>query len=221
MFELYDLLVGANPDQHITTPVEFQTDGTTFLYPLPTGLNTFTSGIDGVTVFTPEPFYKLTGVDLKVSNAANAYVTVDKFNFIDRNKYIYPNTASTIYGVFNLRYRLVGTNKMEFIPSPQAGQFVRLWYIPRLTELLKETDTTNIGISGWIEYVIVRAAYLALVKEESPTQDLQDQIKLLTIRIQDSAINRDLGLPNTISDSRQRTRSSGGNGGYNGSFGGY
>lgn len=202
MFELYDILITTYEDLYVAPPIQFIADGSTFLYPLPNGSNTFQSGLQPGVTFTPPPFYKLMGVDLALQTATNAYVTINKFNFADRNRFVFPNTSSTIYGVFNLQYRLLGLNQIEFIPIPSAGQNIRIWYIPRLTELLKDTDTTNVGISGWIEYVIVKAAYYALTKEESDTQSLVMQLVALTKRIEETAVNRDAGLPDKVSDSR-------------------
>jgi len=218
LFELYDLLVTVYEDLYVATPVQFVADGTTFLYPMPNGSNNFQSGITpSQTLVKPKPFYKLIGVDLALNNATNAYVTLDKFMFEDRNTFVFPNTASTIYGVFNMRYRLLGNNQMEFIPTPSAGQAIRVWYIPRLTELLQDTDTTDTGVSGWIEYVIVKAAYYALTKEESDTTSLVMQLAALQKRIEETASNRDAGKPERISDSRSNSGwgtgyGSGGNG---------
>ena len=94
-----------------------------------------------------------------------------------------------------------------------------------MTELLQDTDTTNFGISGWQEYVIVRAAKYALDKEESDTTILTQEIAFLKARIEETASNRDAGQPDRISD----TRSGNGNGwgtggfgsGYNGGTGGW
>jgi hypothetical protein len=219
MFELYDLLVTTYEDLYVAPPVQFVADGTTFLWPLPNGSNTFQSGINPATTFVPQPFYKLLGVDLALNNATNAYVTINKFNFTDRNRFVYPNTSSTLYGVFNLQYRLLGNNQIEFIPTPTAGQSVRIWYIPRLTELLQDTDTTNIGISGWVEYIIVKAAYYALTKEESDTTSLVMQLAALQKRIEETASNRDAGLPDKISDARSNNGSGYGGSGW-GSNGG-
>ena len=220
MYELYDLMVTLYEDYFISTPVSFQADGSTFLFELPNGVATFQNGVSGAD-FVPRPFYKLIGVDLALNNANNAYVTINKFNFADRNRFVYPNTASTIYGVFNLQYRLLGTNKIEFIPTPSAGQTIRLWYIPRLQTLLKDTDITEMGISGWIEYVIVRAAKYALDKEESDTTKLDQQIQWLKTRIEESAVNRDAGMPDTISAVRNTGFGSGWGGGNGGAIGGY
>lgn len=219
MFELYDLLITVYEDYYIAPPASFSSDGSTFLYPLPDGLRTFNN--QAGQPFVPAPFYKLSGVDLALNNANNAYVTVNKFNFIDRNRFVYPNTASTIYGVFNLQYRLVGLNQIELIPTPSAGQVIRLWYIPRMQQLLLDTDVTVQGISGYLQYVIVRAAKYALDKEESPTDALDQELLFLKKRIEESASNRDAGQADTISDVRQGGWRDGWSGGRNGMVGGF
>lgn len=204
--ELYDMLVTAYEDYFKAPSAAFVTDGTTYIYPLPNGSNSFiqANNISSVS----QPFYKLLGVDLALNGQQNSYVTLSKYNFIDRNKYLYQNSGSTIYGRYNMQYRLMGAN-VEFIPVPSAGQTIRLEYIPRLASLLQDTDITTIGFSGWLEYVIVKAAYLALTKEESDTSSLVLQLQQLAERIAASAMSRDAGMPDTISDTK-------GNGWYNG-----
>jgi hypothetical protein len=221
MFELYDILITTYEDYAIAQPIQFMTNGNQYTYDLPNGSNTFLNGYNLNETVTPKPFYKLTGVDLGLQTAQNAYVTVNKFNFIDRNKFLYPNSASTIYGVFNMQYRVLGS-QIEFIPTPSANQLIRLWYIPRLTELLQDTDTTDIGISGWLRYVIVRAAKYALDKEESDTTKQDSEILFLKARIEESASNRDAGQPDTISNTRAgQGWGRGGSWGGNGSGGGW
>lgn len=221
MFELYDLLVTVYEDLYVADPVQFISDGVKYLYPLPNGSNSFQSGINPAVTLTPRPFYKLLGVDQSVNNAPNAYITLKKFNFIRRNDYIFPNTSSSLYGVFNPEYRLLGNNQIEFIPTPSANQSFRIWYVPRLKELLLETDTSDIGISGWIEYVIVRAAKYALDKEESDTTKLDQQLIFLKARIEETAANRDIGLPDTISSTRNSSGWGNGSGGFFGPTGGF
>lgn len=219
LFELYDLLVDSEPDRFITTPAQFVSDGSTFLYPLPDGATTFLN-LSG-SAFTAQPFYKLMGVDLQVASAQNAWVTIDRFQFINRNAYVYPNSNSTIYGVFNLSYRIVGSN-IEFIPTPTSNQNLRLWYIPRLSMLLKDTDITDCSVSGWVEYVIVDAAIKALQKEESDVSVLMAQKQALMVRIENSAVNMDVGRPDKISDVRRNSFGGYGSGaGYNGPIGGF
>lgn len=192
LFELYDLLIDQYGEEYfVATPVNITTNGTDQLYALPNGVN-----------FNGAPaFYKLLGVDLGLDTSNNGWVSLNKFNFIDRNKYFYPNSSSTIYGVFNMSYRLVGNN-IEFIPTPSANQPIRLWYIPRMTMLLKDTDITSQGVSGWIEYVITDAAIKALQKEESDVSILMAQKQALKLRIEAGSLNRDAGQPDTISNTR-------------------
>jgi hypothetical protein len=102
----------------------------------------------------------------------------------------------------NLRYRLVG-DKLMLIPTPSTGQFVRLWYIPRLVEPVKDSDMLD-GISGWDEYVCVDAAIKAGLKEETDVSALMAQKMMLVKRIEEMSQNRDAGEPDTISDSRSR-----------------
>lgn len=200
MMELYDLLITVYEDYNIAPGAVFYSDGSTQLFTLPNGVTSFYDRMTGSS-FVAAPFYKLRGVDLGVNTGPNGWVTMKKFTFNDRNKYFYPNSASTIYGVFNAQYRLMG-NKIMFIPVPSSGQPICLWYIPRLPYLLAETDTTSVSISGWIEYVIVDAAIKALAKEESDTSVLMVQKAELKQRIEASAANRDAAEPEYIQDSR-------------------
>jgi hypothetical protein len=195
MYELYDLLITLYGEEYFAAePVTFTTNGTTYRYALPNGVN-----------FNGAPaFYKLLGVDLGINTTNNAYVTVKRFNFIDRNRFLYPNSASTIYGVFNMQYRLVG-NELVFIPTPSANQPIRLWYIPRMTMLLKDSDITTAGISGWWEYLVIDAAIKALQKEESDVSILALQKAEMIKRITGTAPNRDAGQPDTITDTRSAT----------------
>lgn len=215
MNELYDLLITTYEDLYVATPIQFTTNGSTYLYPLPDGVLSFSNALDLNQQIVAKPFYKLLGIDLQIQNTNNGYVTLNKFNFINRNQFVYPNTSSTIYGVFNMKYRLLGSN-IEFIPTPSASQGVRVWYIPRLKELLLDTDTTDIGISGWLRYVIVRAAKYYLDKEESDTTKLDQELLFLKARIEETASNRDAGSPDTISDARSTRGWGAGSGSGNG-----
>jgi hypothetical protein len=218
-YELYDLLVTLFEDYYLATPAIFYTTSNQSRYPLPNGVLPF-SDAAGASIIA-RPMYKLLGVDLGLNTANNAFVTVNRFNFIDRNRFVYPNSNSTIYGVFNLQYRVMGDN-IEFIPPPSANQPVRLWYIPKLRDLVALTDVLE-GISGWNEYVITDAAIKILQKEESDVSYLSAQKVALIARINASASNRDAGQPDTISDTRGAGRwgGQGDRGGPGGSVGGW
>jgi hypothetical protein len=196
--ELYDLVTTVYEDYQMYQPVYLTTNGTSMSYDMPNGVATFQDATG--TNIVPPPIYKLSGVDLGLNNAPNGFVTVSKYNFIDRNRYVFPNTASTIYGVFGLQYRFIGT-QIRFIPQPSSAQTIGIWYIPRRLQLLRDTDISE-GYNGWIRYVIVRAAKYALDKEESDSSKLDSELLFLKKRIEDSAPNRDEGQADTISDAR-------------------
>lgn len=189
-YELYDLLITVYEDYYVAPRLSFSTDGVNQLYDLPNGQN-YTGA---------KALYKLYGVDLGLDSSTNAFVTLKKFDFISRNRYVFPQITTTFLGVFNLQYRLVG-GQIMFIPIPSGSQVLGLWYFPRLSWLLQDTDVMD-GISGWTQYVIVRAAKYALDKEESDTSKLDTEILFLKDRIESSAMNRDAGAPDTISNTR-------------------
>lgn len=211
-FELYDLLIdslGSTTEAYnMADPVSFLTDGTNTQFTLPNGSTQFYNSAN--TLVTAPACYRLLGVDLAVQGN-NAWITLKKFNFIDRNNFIFPNAGGAAYGIVNMRYREMGST-IGFMPLPSANQRVRLWYIPRLVQPVRETDMLD-GVSGWLEYVIVDAAIKALQKEESDVSVLMAQKQALIARIQSSAPARDSSQPDTISDVRA------GNFGYPG-FGG-
>lgn len=206
MYELYDILMTSYEDYFASDYVFIQTNGNTANYPLPDGATNYLGLNFNGTSGTPAPaFYKLAGVDLNLNSSTitPSRVSLLRFDFIKRNQYVYPNSTSTIYGVYNMRYRIMGNN-LNIIPTPAGNQTLLVWYSPRLPALLRDTDLTTIGVSGWLRYVIVRAAKYALDKEEgTDTSTLTDEILFLKTRIEQAASNRDAGQADTISETRQ------------------
>lgn len=201
MFRLFDILTTKyGEDFFVASPYTFSTTGAKN-YALPDGSSSF--AVDGV---TPPAVYKLLGIDCGVAVGNNAWVTLPRYNWIDRNRFIYPQLQANALGVFNLSYRQMG-NQIYFIPNPTAGQYIQIWYIPIMTMLLKDTDMLGFSISGWDEYVVVDAAIKALTKEESFEQaaSLKEERAMLIEAIETTAANRDAGQPNTISDTRSNT----------------
>lgn len=207
-YELYDLLITVYEDYYVAPRLTFETTGEQS-YDLPNGQN-----YDGAPAL-----YKLYGVDCGLDSSTDAFVTIKKFDFISRNRYVYPQITSTLLGVFNLQYRMLG-DKLHFIPTPAGTQHIGLWYYPRLTTLLADTDVMD-GISGWDQYVIVRAAKYALDKEESDTSTLTQEIVYMKQRIEETAMNRDAGQGDTISSTRTWSERWGGSPNGDGSAGGW
>ena len=127
-FELYDIIIQKFGDDYesITPPFPITTVANTQLYAL------------------PSDFYKLLGVDLQInSNSPNGWLTLKPFMFAERNRNSFPNVQAGVGYRSNLRYRLNGNN-LWLTPTPQAGQALQLWYIPRPTFL---SDTGTITLS--------------------------------------------------------------------------
>lgn len=202
--ELYDLVIQAYGDDYFVERVSFTTDGTTDRYDLPNGTNH-----GGAT-----PFYKFLGLDLAIGNSENSYVTIRNFSFQDRNRYSTPSVQA-FYGPANLRYRLSG-NTLWIMPTPQAGQTLRLWYIPRCVTLVSDADTTDC-YGGWGEYVAIDAAIKATIKQELDATQLGGQKLMIIKRIESVAENRDAGNPACVTDATANsTRFPGGGPGFGG-----
>lgn len=206
MYELYDILMTSYEDYFAQSYVAIQTNGTLANYPLPDGATNYLGGNYNGTTGSPAPaFYKLAGMDLNVNNSVltPSRVSLLRFDFIKRNSYVYPNSTSTIYGVYNMRYRIMGNN-INIIPTPSGNQTLIAWYSPKLPALLLDTDLTNIGVSGWLRYVIVRVSKYMLDKEEGiDTSKKSEELLYLKTRIEQAASNRDAGIADTISETRQ------------------
>lgn len=226
MYELYDLMITVYEDYFTAPYVYINTNAalTQQIYPLPDGASNYIgNNFPNASSGTPAPrFYKLVGVDLGVNTSNNAWVTINRYDYIDRNAYVYPNSTSTIYGIYNMRYRVMGNSDIRFIPTPAGNQQVRLTYAPILPALLADTDLTTIGMSGWLRYVIARSAKYALDKEEGmDTSKFDAELLFLKARIEQSASNRDIGQPDTISETRKDSVYGGTGWGQGGGQGGW
>lgn len=183
--ELWDILAQKFGDDYfVATPYSYTTGQNQQLYPLP---------LD---------FKALLGVEVALNPTdPNSWITIRQFEFVQRNLWNYPNVY-TFYGVTNLRYRLNGTNLM-IVPISQAGQTVRIWYVPRPNQLVNDTDTVD-AIAGWEEYIVADVCIKMLAKEESDITIFALQKAALLKRIEDASENRNIGDSQQVSDSKQR-----------------
>lgn len=174
--ELYDLLVSKFEDYYVAEPLVFTV-------------------ASGNTYDLPDDFYKLKGLDRALSGADDWY-TLRPFTFEDRNA---RRSATRFRGLYPaIRYRIFG-NKIYFSPDDQATGSFRMWYIPRYTPMVADTDTVS-RIDGWEVYIVVDAAMKALQKEESDVSVLMAMKQALIQRIESLAANRDVGEPDRVSD---------------------
>jgi hypothetical protein len=121
--ELYDILVSAyGNDYFVATPYQFQITGLN-LYALPTN------------------FYKLLGVDLQYSASPTGWITLKRFEFIDRNKGAYLNSAVTISSLAQLWY----------VPEPTTLQ-----YMPFCSTTI---NSSTIGVSDSTDLIVGMSVY--------------------------------------------------------------
>jgi hypothetical protein len=200
--ELFDKLITAYGDDiEVATPYSYTTGQNQQMYPL------------------PSDFYKLLLCEVALNpQDPNSYVTLRKFNLIQKNLWNYPNVF-TFYGITNLRYRLSGDNLM-LVPQTQGGQTVRIWYVPRPSQLVLLTDIVD-GIAGWEEYIVADVCIKMLAKEESDVSVFAAYKAELNKRIDEMSKNRILAEPQTVSDSKTRNFSWGDTGDGYGSGGNY
>lgn len=223
IFELYDILVSKYGDNYfLAPPLLIPLSGQTS-YALPDGSNYPVNGANAPAC------YKLNGVDLNISgtstaaNANSGWVPLPRTNWSDRDKYtIFPGQGANLFYGYQMSYAWMGSQLFVF--PPNTNSTLRIWYIPIMTQLLQDTDMLPFSISGWVEYVIVDAAMKAMVKEESLEKwNILAACKQVQIeRIETQAAARDVGQPNTVSNTRGTMGDPGfsGYGGSNFGFGG-
>lgn len=180
--ELHDILVQSYGQDYFLESTTFTTVGGQEEYNLST-------------IFTNNDFYKVRGIDAKLNG--DDFFTLKPFNFNERNRFQHFGVWDYL-GITNVRYRLLGS-KLKFSPAPDAAITVKIWYIPKHTELVNDTDILD-DINFYAEYVIVDAAIKMLNKEESDVSVLMAQKADLKRRIEEASNNRDAGEPESIQD---------------------
>lgn len=200
-FRLYDYLVLKFGDKYfLAPPLQVPTSGLSISQGM-----AFVVMPDGSLYSQAPALYKLAGVDVSVNPGNGQWFTLPKFNWIDRNRYSTIQLSGTVQSTYGIAYCDFGKN-IYFIPQPSAALWIQLWYVPMMTQMLTDADMLPFSISGWSDLVIIDAAIKALVKEESfeQAQALASERTDLIDRIATTAANRDVGQPNTVSNTRSR-----------------
>ncbi len=213
--ELYDLLVTKFGEDYFFAQPIVITSSNMQSYPLP----------NGVLYGGAPACYKVSGLDFNCfgGNLTNplGWVSMTRFNWADRNKYnlLFGAASNVVSGQYaRFEYREMGTS--IYVLPVNTGQAFRLWYVPLSPQLLLDTDMLPFSYSGWHEYIVVDVAAKALAKQEFYDQaaELMGRKADLMIRIETTAANRDVGMPNSITNSRAMLGDSnfGGGSGYGG-----
>lgn len=232
-YRLYDMLVGKYGDDFFfSLPLIITMTGADS-YALPDGSNYLSTETSGALMpdpaGTPAPaMYKLNGIDLNIGGTligpAAGWTPCSRQNWSDRDKYTYVGQQASLYNVFQMSYRPMGDRIYVF--PVNSNTTMRWWYVPRMSQLLKDTDMMPFSVSGWSELVIVDVSIKALVQEESyeQAQAFANERAALIERVNAIAPHRDAGQSNTVSNTRATLGDPGFNslgGGFNGGgFGG-
>ncbi len=141
----------------------------------------YTFVTDGVSQYFPLPteFFKLLGVDLQISSP-NYWVALKPFAFADRNRLSISNN-----------------------PTPQAGQTIRVFYVPRLCPPTVDGDYVD-GVNGWEEYIVIDAVIKAWLKEETDVTVFLAKKQAIIDRLNSEIENRDAGASAKIVDTLGR-----------------
>lgn len=173
--ELYDLLVKHEIHQFETTATVTTVSGTP-------------------TYALPADHYKMLALDYRWTT--DRYVSVPEVTFAERN--VYSQNITSDYGARAAGYRIVGAN-LVLLPTPASVQVYKHIYVPRPTDISAVVTSTTIdGVSGWDELLVVLAAKLCYIKEQSVPSDLRADEAQLRDRIAQSAVNR--GQVQSIAD---------------------
>lgn len=191
---------------------------------------------NGVNYDGAQACFKVYGMDFNSYGAqinnTQGWISMSRFNWADHNKYniLLGAASNNVAGQYcSLQFREMGTD-VYIIPT-NSGQYFRLWYVPLQAQLLLDTDMLPYGYSGWWEYIVVDTAAKALAKKQfmDQAQELLNRKAELMLRIETTAANRNVGQPNTATNSRSTMGdpnfsgpggSGNGWGGFGGGFGG-
>lgn len=233
-FELGDILTCKFGEDYFLAPPLIIQSTSALSYPLPDGTNYPNIGGLPNPSGSPAPAcFKVYGMDFNSYGAqinnTQGWVSMSRFNWSDHNKYniLLGAASNNVSGQYcSFQYREMG-NQVYIIPT-NSGQYFRLFYVPINAQLLQDTDMMPFGYSAWWEYVVCDAAAKALAKQQlmDQAQELMNRKAILEVRIEVTAANRDVGQPNTASNTRNTMgdpnfSGPGGNGnGFGGGWGG-
>lgn len=203
IMELYDLLVAKFGEDYFLAPPLIIQSTSALNYPLPDGTNYPVGG-------NPSPAcFKVYGLDFNAygaqTNNTQGWISMSRFNWADHNKYnvLLGAASNNVSGQYcSFQFREMGS-QVYIIPS-NSGQYFRLWYVPINPQLLEDTDMMPFGYSAWWEYPVIDAAAKALAKRQmfDQAQELMNRKSALEMRIETTAANRNVGQPNTATNSR-------------------
>ncbi len=191
--ELYDLLINSYGPEYFLTILDFRvTSGTTS-----TNLSSGYTDCSGVASEGAVVPYKIVRLDVAFDG-----IRVPMKPFLLADTRLDGNTSQWLPGT-RLRYHFA-QNTFYWQPVPGATHCVRLYYIPRPTELSATATNIHEQCETWSEYIELYVAIAIRQKERDQEQvaALMAQLAALKQHIIDTAPSKDVGQPQTIADHR-------------------
>jgi len=180
--ELHDLLVSKFEDYYVSSNT----------FSLISGTSEYTLSSVGIA-----NMYKILGVDMVQGSDT---VRIPRYSFQERNTFSSNQALYSNRGHIHHRYNLNGET-ITFMPEPTSTDTVKIWYVPSYSKLVNDEDATSNSLEyNWEEYAVVSAAIKMRQKEETSVTSLERELERITIRIEESARNRDAGEPMAIVD---------------------
>lgn len=138
-------------------------------------------------------FYQLRGLDVQINGSLWAplkpYVWKDRDTF--QAAVLYVGIAGPYY-----RYRLQANN-IILQPTPNASSLIQFSYTPAYQQLVNMTDTLD-SLNGWEEWIVLQAARMCLINEESDSTQVERQLAEQEARITKLAAARNTGEPKFV-----------------------
>lgn len=139
----------------------------------------------------PSDFFKLKGVDISRNGFKYA---MNQVPWDSRSKY----QVTTSYQSTPIDYMFYG-NKLRFLPIPNAGFSVTLYYIPA-APVYVDDNTVIDGVSGFEKYIVYSVAATIRAKEEKSTIDFDNKAAMALMDMMNAISPRDFENAVTITD---------------------
>lgn len=139
----------------------------------------------------PSDFFKLKGVD--ISRNGFKY-PMNQVPWEKRSKY----QVTTSYQSTPIDYMFYG-NKLRFLPVPNAGFSVILYYIPAAPVYVDDSTIID-GVSGFEKYIVYAVSSVIRAKEEKRTQEFDDKAQMALQDLVNAVSPRDFENAVTVTD---------------------
>ncbi len=143
---------------------------------------TLTTAVGVETVSLPTTFLELRKLEIVDASEPSGYRRLRAGSLDASHRF------STLVGK-RYRYRLQGGN-LVLMPTPQAVETLRLYFIPYATVLTSDSDTLD-GYNGYEQVVYALGWKRCLISQDLPTADLEREIGRLFDQVSSDADGRD------------------------------